>query len=170
MNKSKNTFIPEDLIDEFIAGNSQFNDNYQTHEQKTRDGEITKLLRQYVISYSEKVKKQKIYRTSLLVLCSSIIGLISIAFLILLLYLGFNSTSVDVTGVVSLISICVTFLVSVLGLAQIITKYCFPENDEEYISKIVEAIQANDSQNKLANMKNLTNTEIKSDSFLSIFF
>ncbi len=164
MSKSKNTPTPEDLIDEFIDGDSQFNDNYQTREQKARDCEITKLLRQYVTSYSEKVKTQKTYRTVLLILCSSIIGLFSIAFLILLLYFGFNSSSVDVSGVVSLISICITFLVSILGLAQIITKYCFPENDEEYISKIVETIQANDLQNKLANMQNTTNSETKEKS------
>ena len=161
MSKSKNTQTPEDLIDEFIDGDSRFNDNYQTREQKARDCEITKLLRQYVTSYSEKVKTQKSYRTVLLILCSSIIGLFSVAFLILLLHLGFNSSSVDVTGVVSLISICISFLASILGLAQIITKYCFPENDEEYISKIVETIQTNDLQNKLANMQNTTNSETK---------
>lgn len=156
MSKSKNTPNPEDWIDEFIDGDSQFNDNYQTREQKARDCEITKLLRKYVTSYSEKVKIQKTYRTVLLTLCSSIIALFSVAFLVLLLCFGFNSSSVEVTGVVSLISICITFLVSILGLAQIITQYCFPENDEEYISKIVETIQANDLQNKLANMKNTT--------------
>lgn len=147
------------MLDGVVTGDAQFVDSYQTREQKARDCEITKLLRQYVVSYCEKVKTQKTYRKVLLILCSSIIGLFSIALLFLLLYLGVNSSSVDITGVASLISICITFLISILGLAQIITKYCFPENDEEYISKIVETIQANDLQNKLANMKNTTNTE-----------
>lgn len=60
----------------------------------------------------------------------------------------------------SLVSVCVTFLVSVLGLVQVITKYCFPENDEEYISKIVGAIQDNDLQHKLANMSNHAGFEV----------
>lgn len=149
----------EDMLDGVVTGDAQFVDSYQTREQKARDCEITKLLRQYVTSYCEKVKTQKIYRKVLLILCSSIIGLFSITLLFLLLYFGLSSSSIDVSGVASLISICVTFLISILGLAQIITKYCFPENDEEYISKIVETIQANDLQNKLANMKNTTNTE-----------
>ncbi len=37
------------------------------------------------------------------------------------------------------------------------------ENDEEYISKIVETIQANDLQNKLANMKNTAKLETKQE-------
>lgn len=153
------TSAPEHLIDEFVFDDSQFADNYQTREQKARDCEITKLLRQYVLSYSEKVKKQKTYRAVLLILCSSIIALFSIAFLALLMYFGFNSSSLNTTGTVGLISVCVTFLTSILGLAQIITKYCFPENDEEYISKIVETIQANDFQNKLANMQHINDNE-----------
>lgn len=159
MGKSKNDSNPERLIDDFIGEDSDFKDNYQTREQKARDCEITKLLRQYVTSYSEKVKTQKTYRKVLLSLCASIIGAFSVAFLVLLLHFGFRTSSVDVTGIVSLISICVTFLVSILGLAQIITKYCFPENDEEYITRIVEVIQTNDLQNKMANMKSLTDVQ-----------
>ena len=43
-------------------------------------------------------------------------------------------------------------------MAQIIVKYCFPEKDEEYITKIVETIQKNDYDNKLANMNSATTT------------
>ena len=146
----------EDLLDGVITGDAQFVDSFQTREQKARDCEITKLLRQYVLAYTQKIETQKKYRSTLLILFSIIISSFSLAFLILLLYFGFTSKSVDTSGVVSLISICVTFLASILGLAQIIVKYCFPEKDEEYITKIVETIQKNDYDNKLANMNSAT--------------
>lgn len=144
---------PEKLLEDYIESDQNFKDNFQTHEQKLRDSEITSLLRQYIGSYADKVKQQRRFRRTLFILCSSIIGAFSIAFLVIAIYSAIRPAAVDVPKVVSLISVCVTFLGSILGLAQIITKYCFPENDEEYITKIVEAIQANDLQNKLANMK-----------------
>lgn len=150
----KENFSPECLIDEFINSDTEFEDNFQTHEQKVRDIEITKLLKKYVESYCEKIKIQSKYRKVLLVLCSSVIVSFSIVFLILLLLMSFGKVEFCTANTVNFVSICITFLLSVLGLVQTITKYCFPENDEEYISKIVETIQANDLQNKLANMNN----------------
>lgn len=150
----KENFSPECLIDEFVNSDTEFKDNFQTHEQKVRDIEITKLLKKYVESYCEKIKIQSKYRKVLLILCSSVIASFSFVFLILLLLMGFGKVEFCNANTVNFVSICITFLLSVLGLVQTITKYCFPENDEEYISKIVETIQANDLQNKLANMNN----------------
>lgn len=53
------------------------------------------------------------------------------------------ASPLDITGAVTLIASVVSLIVSILELARIITKYCFPENDEEYIVKIVESIQDN---------------------------
>lgn len=148
-----NNIFPKDLIDNFVKSDIDFHDSYQTKEQKNRDTEITKLLRKYVESYSEKVKTQKIGRKVLIILCSSIIFLFSIVFLFLVLYFSLKLTLVNIENIIGLISVCITFLGSILGLFQIITKYCFPEKDEEYITKIVEAIQKNDLENKKENIK-----------------
>lgn len=43
-----------------------------------------------------------------------------------------------------MITAMLSLVVSILDLIRVITKYCFPENDEEYIVKIVESIQNND--------------------------
>ncbi len=144
--------IYEKLISYYINSDSQFIDSYQTREQKARDCEVTKLLKQYVTAYTNKVEAQKIYRKVLLALFSVIIGIFSLTFCFLLLFFGIIPQSTDLAGVVSLISVCVTFLISILGLAQIMVKYCFPENDEEYITNIVGTIQKNDLSHKLANM------------------
>ncbi len=64
------------------------------------------------------------------------------------------STDLDTTeSLVGLISVCVTFLTSVIGVLKIIVKYCFPENDEKYITEIVKAVQQNDLENKKENLK-----------------
>lgn len=144
---------PEELIDDYVNSDSQFKDSFQTGEQKTRDGLVTVLLKKYVDAYSNKISTQKRYRAVLLLLSASIIVLFSIAFLVLLLRSCFWPSQSHPESVVTLVSACVTFLVSVLGLTQVIAKYCFPENDEAYISKIVESIQNNDLQHKIANMR-----------------
>lgn len=48
---------------------------------------------------------------------------------------------------------CITFLTLIVGVLTIITKYVFPENEEEYITRIVEIIQRNDLENKKENIK-----------------
>ena len=50
-------------------------------------------------------------------------------------------------------SVCLTFLTLIVGILKIITKYVFPVNDEEYITRIVELIQNNDLENKKENIR-----------------
>lgn len=80
-----------------------------------------------------------------------------LAFSVALLYLLHccvkQFSVIEISELITLFSLCITFLTSILGLFKIITKFCFPENDEEYITKIVEAIQKNDLENKKENMK-----------------
>ena len=151
---------PKDLLNSVATSDTDlagFEDKYQTFEQKHRDYEITKLLKKYVEAYEEKTNTQKRCRKVLFVLYASCLGLFSLALLALFIVsccLCFDE--IEISNVVIVISLCVTLLTSVLGLLQIITKYCFPENDEEYITKIVEAIQNNDLENKKENIKSHT--------------
>lgn len=142
-----------ELIDEFVEKDDQFHDYYQTQEQQERDCEITKLLRAYVDAYNEKVKAQKRYRNAIAIVCLGIVSVFSLLLFAMLINFGFRVVPLKAEDVISLVSVCITFLVAVLGLVKIITKYCFPKNDEAYIAKIVETIQANDLAHKLANMK-----------------
>lgn len=80
MPEEKDIKNPECLIDEYILKDYQFRDNFQTREQKARDCEITKLLREYVVSYDEKIETQKKYRKYLLIMCSCIITVFSLVF------------------------------------------------------------------------------------------
>lgn len=48
---------------------------------------------------------------------------------------------------------CITYLTLVIGILKIITEYVFPQKEEEYVTRIVKAIQKNDLKNKIENMK-----------------
>ena len=61
--------------------------------------------------------------------------------------------TVRVNNVVALITVCITYLSLVIGILKIITKYVFPQKEEEYVTRIVKAIQKNDLKNKIENMK-----------------
>ena len=130
-----------------------FHDSFQTLEQQCRDEEITKLLKQYVSAYKDKIENREKYRRKLFTFCEYTIGGFIFAIILLISCLGIAGDITSIPGTVSLISAFAGATVSILGLIKIITKYYFPENDEECITKIVESIQHNDLLNKVASIK-----------------
>ena len=87
-------------------------------------------------------------------LCFGILIVLTLTFFIVLVFkFGLKASEATLANVVQVISICVTFSASVIGLLRIITRYVFPENEEQYITRIVEIIQKNDLENKKENIK-----------------
>lgn len=127
-----------------IKSDDDLSDKYQPEEQKNRSRSISAILSHYEQSYDHKVRFQRRYRKILFWGCSGIILLFVIAILSILIYSVFHSDSIELTGVATVITAVVSLVVSMLELVHIITKYCFPEKDEEYIVQIVESIQGND--------------------------
>lgn len=131
-----------------------YKDPYVTKEQIKRDEHITRLLDKYVLFYEAKVKHSKICRYIILIPCVGII----VAFSILLVFLSVKilnlNSQLEVQDLVAFITACISFISLIIGLLTIITKYFFPENDEQYITKIVESIQKNDLENKRENARN----------------
>ena len=131
-----------------------YKDPFITKEQRKRDELITELLEEYVLFYKSKVKHSKICRYIILIPCVIII----LAFSSLLAFLSWNvmdmNTPLRIQEVVAFITACVSFISLIISLLTIITKYFFPENDERYITTIVESIQKNDLENKRENARN----------------
>lgn len=132
--------------------NLGFRDKYATNEQNARDKQITRLLTAYVDTYENKTGKNKEYRSNILWTCITI----TVLFALVLALLPFQvlGGEMETGDVVSFATACVSFLTLIVGLLHIVTKYVFPENDEEYITRIVEMIQTNDLKNKRENAKN----------------
>lgn len=130
-----------------------FQDPFVTQEQMKRDAEITKLLEAYVKAYQKKVWHSSICRYMILIPCILVI----VALAGVLGYFTISIFALDaclyIEDVVAFVTACISFVSLIIGLLTIITKYFFPENDEQYITKIVEAIQKNDLENKKENAK-----------------
>ena len=149
-----------DFLEEYVAGHTdvvglynELKDANKTAEENTRDEHISKLLEAYVDAYKSKTTTQKCFRFILFIVSMSIIVAFTSVFVSLLLNFDFTLDLATSESLIGLISVCVTFLTSVIGILKIIVKYCFPENDEKYITEIVKAVQQNDLENKKENLK-----------------
>lgn len=148
--RSLNYFIKKGYAEDSKL-NAPYYDKYATKEQLERDQQITLLLQRYVEGYEYKVKSAKWYKRIITSLCCSIVLGFSIVLGIKLIGTDFSTT--QAAGLAEMIAVCITFLTSVIGILTIITKYVFPEKEEEYITRIVEIIQRNDLDNKRENIK-----------------
>lgn len=126
--------------------------------KKQRDTEVTRLLAAYVKTY-EKTERNARKQDILFYSCLAIIGIFTIVFVAAIIVAFLRITSVSYTGLATIITASVSFIALVIGLLTIITKYFFPENDEQYITTIVETIQQNDLENKRENAKNSNTLE-----------
>ena len=136
-----------------------FKDKYTTEEQKQRDTEVTRLLAAYVKTYEKKTERNARKQDILFYSCLAIIVIFTIIFVAAIIVAFLRITSVSYTGLATIITASVSFIALVIGLLTIITKYFFPENDEQYITTIVETIQQNDLENKRENAKNSNTLE-----------
>ena len=131
-----------------------YKDRFTTVQQKKRDEKITELLNHYVDAYRYKVKSGKWFRPIIFVLCMAIIAAFAVALVWLVCRVTTTDTAIEISDLVAFVTACITFLALIVELLKIITKYFFPENDEQYITKIVESIQNNDLENKRENARN----------------
>lgn len=129
-------------------GRFYFRDPYTTEEQEARDKEITKLLKAYVRAYEGKVRHSVICRYIILGPCMGII--LGFAWILGKFFqqIAGAPAGIEMTELISFVTACVSFLGLVVSVLLIITKYFFPENDEQYITQIVKSIQENDLANK----------------------
>lgn len=118
-----------------------------------RDKKITELLTQYVEFYNRKVKHSTACRYLILIPCIIIICAFAGLLIHFALLVGDPENPIKLTDLVAFITACVSFISLIIGFLNIITKYFFPENDEQYIAAIVESIQSNDLENKRENAK-----------------
>lgn len=138
----------DDLLKEY------YEDHYITEEQAKRDEQVTLLLEQYVKAYKNKVAVSRICRWLILVPCLLAVIGFSVALVCLIFSYATAEAPIELAGVAAFVTACVSFASLIIGLLTIITKYFFPENDEQYITQIVESIQKNDLENKRENAKN----------------
>ncbi len=131
-----------------------YHDQFATAEQKERDHQITQLLTQYVSFYKSKVFHSTICRYVILIPCMLIVSIFAGLLFYLSLHILKLQKTLYLSDIIAFVTACVSFISLIIGLLTIITKYFFPENDEQYVAAIVESIQKNDLKNKRENAKN----------------
>ena len=128
-------------------------DEFTTKQQRARDKKITELLQLYVDAYNYKNKSNKWYKGILFGVCIFILLAFTVTLVVLVVKFNGSSDEKSIESVIQLITACITFLTLIVSILKIITKYVFPANDEEYITRIVEIIQNNDLENKKENIR-----------------
>lgn len=130
-----------------------YQEKFATKEQKSRDEVITSILHNYHKNYNNKIKYNKKHKERIIELCFTLIEitfLIFIASIVLMLFCENLRNSIQ--GIASLLTVCVSLLGLIIGVFKIVTRYIFPEKEEEYITQIVSAIQENDYNTKTVYM------------------
>ena len=128
-------------------------DEYTTKEQQERDKSISELLALYVKAYRYKNQSNKVYKIILFAVCILSVALFGVVLAYLMIYLNGSCEETTVESIIQLVTVSVTFVTLIVSILKIITKYVFPVNDEEYITRIVELIQNNDLKNKQENIR-----------------
>ena len=113
-----------------------------TEEQQKRDRKITELLGLYVSYYKDKTENNRKFRKTIFRFCIGVLGTYTL-FLIVAGFLVLTRGS-EAGHVIAFITASVTYVLAVIGLVKIITEHIFPQDDEKYITEIVQAIQNND--------------------------
>ena len=137
--------------DRSIPGIEEAMPDYFTQQQRIRDEYNTDLFKQFVEAYREKRDFAKIAKNSISIWCIICVSLLILACIGLSGYTLIWTTR-QVTDVIALLSAVIPLIIAIIGTLNIVTKYVFPENEEQHITDIVNSINKNDLDNKLANI------------------
>lgn len=130
-----------------------YQEKFATKEQKSRDEVITSILHNYHKNYNNKIKYNKKHKERIIELCFTLIEITFLIFITsIILVLFCENLRNSIQGIASLLTVCVSLLGLIIGVFKIVTRYIFPEKEEEYITQIVSAIQENDYNTKTAYM------------------
>lgn len=127
-----------------LVSDDQLTDNYMSEHEKQHSQSITNILKDYEYSYRNKINFQKLYRKVLFWGCSILIMLFASVSIWSLYYGVVHANALKIEGMATIIAAVISLIVSTLKLVHVITKYCFPEKDDEYILKIIDSVQKND--------------------------
>lgn len=155
LNKSPTPNQVDELLGSIVSGvandndlDKYYKDPFLTAEQDKRDTQITRLLTAYVNGYEEKTNSAQNYRVLIFLSCIGVVIAIACVLRYCIIQVADWENEPQISNLVAFVTACISFVSLIIGLLTIITKFFFPENDEQYITKIVEIIQNNDFKNK----------------------
>ena len=128
--------------------------DYLTSEQRLRDKQTTQLYGQFVESHKQKQVFVKQSKKLIFYFCLSWVSVFVLICAGIPFYI-LRFPERTITDIIALISVIVPIVVAIIGTLDVVAKYVFPEDEERHITEIVKAIQENDLNDKLANLKQI---------------
>ncbi len=114
------------------------------HEEFVKRNEkLTSLLDDYITQRKKRVETNNFLKKFIFWFFVSMLGVLTIT---VVLFVAFNITIKTIPAMVSLISVSATYLASLIGIFQIMSKYLFPVDEEKDTISMIKAVINNDVQ------------------------
>ncbi len=129
-----------DLIQDFdLLSNNQH--LVETSAEKNREEIFNTLLYEIVLMYSTKTKSNNLLKIILFFVSCAILLAFAAIFAIGTINVTTQQSGVNTQGVITILSLCVSFSASVIGIIKIITEYIFSKTENDIIPAIIKAIK-----------------------------
>ncbi|MEE0945574.1 MAG: hypothetical protein U0M42_01945 [Acutalibacteraceae bacterium] len=112
------------------------------HEEFVKRNEkLTSLLDDYITQRKERVRTNNFLKKFIFWFFVGMLGALTIT---VVCFVAFNITIKTISAMVSLISVSATYLASLIGIFQIMSKYLFPVDEEKDTISMIKAVINND--------------------------
>lgn len=114
------------------------------HEEFVKRNEkLTSLLEDYITQRKERIRTNNFLKKFIFWFFVGMLGVLTIT---VVFFVAFNITIKTIPAMVSLISVSATYLASLIGIFQIMSKYLFPVDEEKDTINMIKAVINNDVQ------------------------
>lgn len=120
-----------------------------------RNKQLTLLLDNYIIQRTNRIKTNNFLKKFIFWFFVGMLGVLTVA---VVLFIIFNITIKTIPELVSLITVSGTYLASLIGIFQIMSKYLFPVDEEKDAISMIKTVINNDVQVEQLISNNIGNT------------
>lgn len=108
-----------------------------------RNKKLTSLLDDYIVQRKKRVNTNNFLKKFIFWF---FVGMLAALTITVVCFVAFNITIKTIPAMVSLISVSATYLASLIGIFQIMSKYLFPVDEEKDTISMIKAVIDNDVQ------------------------
>lgn len=113
------------------------------HEEfVARNKELTSLLSGYIAQREKRVRTNSFFKKFLFWTFIGLLILLTLTIIIVFIKVDYNN--MDVSSIVSLLSVVATYLTSILSIFKIMSKYLFPADEEKDTITMITSVLSND--------------------------
>lgn len=107
-----------------------------------RNGKLSNLLDDFILQCDKRIKTNNFFKKFIFWFFIGLLSLLTVS--VIIVFLKVNINVVNVSSVVSLLSIAVTYLGSLLSIFKIMSTYLFPSDEEKDTIDMIKTVIGND--------------------------